>query len=66
MIGKHLIDVFGGSSFLTKATNHLGLCAQMIQLAHSAVVDSACAGLVLDAGSHEVRSSDVCSVGDTR
>ena len=33
---------------------------------HSAVVGSACAGLVLDAGCHEVRSSDVWAVGDTR
>ena len=33
---------------------------------HSAVVGSACAGLVRDASSHEVRSSDACSVGDTR
>ena len=32
----------------------------------TAVVGSVCAGLVLDAGRHEVRSSDVCSVGDTR
>ena len=32
---------------------------------HSTVIGSACAGLVLDAGSREV-TSDVCSVGDRR
>ena len=33
---------------------------------HSTLVGSACAGLVFDAGCHEVRSSDVSSVCDTR
>ena len=32
----------------------------------SAVVGSACACLVLDAGDHEVTYSDVCSEGDTQ
>ena len=33
---------------------------------YSTFVGSACAGLVLDAGGDEVRSSDACSVGGTR
>ena len=33
---------------------------------HSAEVGSGCAGLAPDTGGHEVRSSGVCCVGDTR
>ena len=48
------LRIFGGSESTVDAV-------------HPAVVDSACAGLELDAGSgHMVRSSCVCSVGDTR
>ena len=43
------------------------ICESMMDAVHAAVFGSACAGLELDAGSgHNVRSSNVCSVGDTR
>ena len=29
MFGKHVLDVFGGGDFLTKATNRLGLCGHV-------------------------------------
>ena len=39
----------------------------MVDAVRATVVGSACAGLEFDAGSgHKVRSSDVCSIGDTR
>ena len=46
---------------------HICGSESIVDVVHAVEVDSACAGHELDAGSgHNVRSSDVCSVGDTR
>ena len=64
-----------GSSLSTSKDSGMGVidfaqnCGSesMMDAVHATVVGTACAGLELDASSgHKVRSSDVCSVGETR
>ena len=70
----HLLSDMGSLLNASKDTGmgvidfaHICGSESTVDAVHPTVVDSACAGLELDAGSgHKVRSSDVCSVGDTR
>ena len=71
---SHLLSDMGSPLNVSKDTvigvidlAHICGSESSVDVVHAAEVDSACAGPELDAGSgHKVRSSDVCSVGDTR
>ena len=71
---RHPLSVMGSSLGALKDTGlggidlaHISGSESMMDAVHATVVASDCAGLELDAGSgHKVRSSTVCSVGDTR
>ena len=70
----HLLSGKGSSPNASNDTSMEGIdvphicgSVSMMDAMHATVVGSACAGLEIDACSgHKVRSSDVCSVGDTR